>query len=327
MKKRTARLVVVFVALALVASACGGDDDAGTDLEPVTFGLASKNAGHAVLWVAIEEGFFADEGIEFIPLLTETDSRLFIAIAAGAIDMSLGTTAGVWEANKAGADLVHIGGVQNISYYRMVADPEITDVSQLAGMKFGVSEVQIGIDAFIAKIWLEELGIDTSAIEFVNSGGQSSRVAALIGGAVDVVLASAPSFVPVLDEGFSDLGASVDTISHIQQTTVIVRKSTLEDDKERDKIVSFMSAYAKAADFTQNPANEAAVIAALVTQLRASEEDAKLFYDLYVPSGVVTPDGGVDELGVKVWADFVGTDSDSLFDQVDTSVLEDARKS
>jgi ABC-type nitrate/sulfonate/bicarbonate transport system substrate-binding protein len=238
--------------------------------------------------------------------------------------MSLGTIAGVWQANQQGADLVNVAGVQNISYYRMVASPDITDVTQLAGRKLGVSETEIGIDAFIAKIWLDRLeGIDSADVEFVNTGGQGSRVAALTSGAIDATLASAPAFLPVLAEGFSDLGASVDVIPHIQQTTVVIDRPNLDVPEQREKFLRFMRAYVRAAQFISDPANRDAVIAALVAQLQTSEEDAALFYDLYVPTGVVTLDGGLDIEGVRIWADFVGTDPDTLIDEtIDLTLLE-----
>ena len=130
--------IALLLALVLVAAACG-DDDASTTTpsEPVelTIGTGFNGVQYADIYVAIEEGFFADENLSVDFLASNTPTGT--AIMSGETQINSGQPATTYIPNAQGADLVAIYS-PSATFETWVAKDPITSVADLAGTTMGV---------------------------------------------------------------------------------------------------------------------------------------------------------------------------------------------
>lgn len=140
MKKRTARLVAIALAFALVAAACGSDDDGG-EATPVDFVLQwVPQAQFAGFFAAAELGYYTDEGlnVNIIDGGPEIAPQAFLA--SGQANIGNPWAPKMLAAMEEGAAAVNIGqlfqrsGTLEVSW----ADSGITSPADWAGKKVGV---------------------------------------------------------------------------------------------------------------------------------------------------------------------------------------------
>lgn len=281
---------------------------------PVQIGLASKLAGHWPLWVGTQEGIFDKAGIDFSVLVVDTDSRLVQALLSNSLQLITGTVPQIQKANAAGGQMVGIAGLQNKPVYRMVGAKGMKSIKDLAGKKIGVSETEIGVDAYVARTWLAQIGIKEGSYTLVGTGGVATRVAALSGGAVDATVLPPPADLPVIQQGFSDLGLSMSAVQHMQWTMLTANKPWIA--ANADTANRFLRAYVEAATWLRDPANKDKAIKHLVAETNTNAQNAALFYQQLVAEGAISQDGGIDGEGFAVWSGFLGVPAAQLRDTV-----------
>jgi NitT/TauT family transport system substrate-binding protein len=133
--------VTLLAAFALVAAACG-DDDAGTtdELIPIKLQLQwyaqSQFAGY---FAALDQGFYADEGLDVTILEGAVDIVPQQVVASGQAEFGLAWVPKALVSNEEGAGLVNIGQVFQRSGTRMVswADSGISSPADWEGKKVG----------------------------------------------------------------------------------------------------------------------------------------------------------------------------------------------
>lgn len=150
MSKLSRRLLVVFAALALLASACGSDDDvdAGGSDDPVECETID-DVSLQLQWFAQAQfaGYYAaaDEGIyeEFCLNVTVVEGGVDIVpqqqLASGAVDFAISWVPRVLASREGGIDVVNVAQVFQRSGTLQVsfADSGISSPSDFAGKKIG----------------------------------------------------------------------------------------------------------------------------------------------------------------------------------------------
>jgi len=203
------RAAAAFGAIALLAAACGGGDgdqgssepDGGgteTDggdsedgagggdvLSSITVGINNPNyATQLALVIAIERGYFAEEGINDIEII-ETDEYI-PALIGGSLHLTQGDTdAAFGSAEASGEDIVFTGTYRNSEYQILGVGPGVETAEDLKGGDLTGGALGSRNQRLLARI-VEELGLDSETdVNFVPQGGNSdATLQAIIAGTV-----------------------------------------------------------------------------------------------------------------------------------------------
>lgn len=197
MRHRTSKRIVaalaaiVLAALALaLATGCGGDEPAA-DGEAERFDLALDfyvNPDHVGIYEALENGHFADAGLEVIPRVPSDPSAPIKQVAAGQVDLAISYEPEVMLAREAGLDVVAVAALVQEPLTSLISLPEagIDEPADLAGK----TVVTAGIPyqtAYLRSI-LGDAGVPEDAVEQVDVGLNllqpvlSGRADAMLGG-------------------------------------------------------------------------------------------------------------------------------------------------
>ena len=185
-------LPVVLMALLIAAAACGGAATSTAVPAPVAEKVKVKlaldwypNANHAGLFVALEKGYFADEGLE-LDMYTPVDpTTVNQTVAAGADDFGINYQPDLLLARAQGVPVVSIAAlVQHpLNSVQTLQSSGLTRPRDLVGKKIGYPGIPLNeplLDTMLKTDGVEG-GLDE--VELVNVGFNLAEV--LINGSVD----------------------------------------------------------------------------------------------------------------------------------------------
>lgn len=129
----------------------------------------------------------------------------FRALVAGEVEMVVGQVPpGVLLVTETGEDLVMIAGDVQASDYMLVSVQDLTSIEDLPGRTVGTAGEGAVSDSLTLAA-LQNEGIDTDAVEFLQIGGTGARMAALLSGQVDAAPAHFAEGYATVEEGLYDL--------------------------------------------------------------------------------------------------------------------------
>ena len=104
-----------------------------------------------------------------------------------------------------GADLVVVLGFQNHLPFRFVVRPDIKSAADLKGKRVGVAGFGLLADR-AARLVLSKLGLNPEKdLIFLQTGGESTRLAALVGGSIDATVLNPPVHKRAVEAGMKVL--------------------------------------------------------------------------------------------------------------------------
>ena len=180
----------------------------------VKLALPAKSMGYLPLFIALQRGFFKDEGIDIeIPMMLPQLAHN--ALMSGAADSALRLAA-----KGAPLKAIFFGAVR--PNYFMMAKPQVKAVADLRGKYIGM--VRFGDTVELAtRIALSREGLDPQKDAIpIMIGLPTTRVAALAAGSIDATIAVPPDNVLLRQKGFRELlflGDSVEFPSNGFATT------------------------------------------------------------------------------------------------------------
>jgi ABC-type nitrate/sulfonate/bicarbonate transport system substrate-binding protein len=233
--RRRARLVAATAVLALALAACGSDDpgaepeeeepavadepeddDADADepgeLRSLTVGtLPIVDA--APLWIAIEEGLFADEGLEVETVPIPGGAAAVPALDAGELDISNGNHVSFILAASEGLDIRLVNeatyGVSMTNALIVPEDSEIDGPADMAGATIALNTFA-NITELIVRATLEDAGVGPDDYTFTEVPFPDQG-AALERGDIDVGLLPEPFITILAGEGNKVVGDPMTT--------------------------------------------------------------------------------------------------------------------
>lgn len=254
------RLVASLLLIGVLGASCGSDDSdsaAASDDGALTIRINWSPGGqHSPLYYGIEQGFFADEGIE-LEILEGKGSQLAIDdVAAGNVDIAMAGTGPAILGMGQGRDIVSIGMPIGAGTYGFFVDAELglDSVADLKGHQIlvtpGSPETPL-IPPVLDVAGLSETDVDLVSVE------AASKLNAYVNGRGDAMATTVPFYNPHVQSKrksdtflFSDLGLVLPDYSYL------VSRNTLEE--KSDELAGFLRAAMKATDAAmKNP--EAAV--------------------------------------------------------------------
>src|ERR1700749_2297399 len=191
MKHLPARAIAVALCLSILAAglaACGAKSDSTTgEPEKLTLDLDFyPNPDHAGIYMAQEEGFFAEAGLEGAINSPTDPSAPIKDVAAGHAHLAIPYEPEVGLAREKGLEWVAVGALvdQPLTSLIWTAKSGIKGVADLKGKT--VSYAGISYQEAFMKTILERAGLPSSAVKLVNVG--FGLVPSLVSGSAQAML-------------------------------------------------------------------------------------------------------------------------------------------
>jgi len=278
--KRLHRTLIAVAFIALFASRVGA-------LETVNLALSNKNFQMILYPIAQERGYMQEEGIDLRVILARAELSVQ-ATMAGSFQFNMAGTMAVVNVMKGGAPFKVILATNDKVLSWILSKPEITSLKELKGKRVATSGVA-NVTLIMAKQVMQKHGIDPDRdINFINTGGGSNGVRALMAGAVDGVVASTAERYIGVPAGFRELSFIGNEVKNSWGTMA----TTDQLIQEKPKLVGGMiKASLKALRFIRKERD--ATIAVAMKFASLDKNVATRMYDDLV--GTFTKNGYVDE--------------------------------
>jgi NitT/TauT family transport system substrate-binding protein len=207
--------------LALLATACGDDDDdsggdedaageQGDELTPITVGILPL-AGLAPFQYGIEQGYFADEGLDVRTEIGQGGAALAPAVLGNEYQFAVGEYISLMQAQQNDVGIQVVSNLTNgaseadqgINALLVAPDSGIESVEDLAGKTVAVNGLG-GVEEVAIRAILDEHGVDDSGVEFTEVDFPDMN-AAVARGDVDVAAQPEPFVTLGEQEGLVNL--------------------------------------------------------------------------------------------------------------------------
>ncbi len=174
MKRLTLMAGLLLVPLALIAAACGDDDDSsgdGGDLTKVTLMLDwTPNTNHAGVFLAKEKGYYREAGLDVDIQQPGSGAGVNQVVGAGTANFGISVQESVMPARTEGIPIVSIAAIiqHNTSSLVSLSSDNITSPKDLAGKTYGGFGGPL--EEALIKALAECDGADPESIKFVDVG-------------------------------------------------------------------------------------------------------------------------------------------------------------
>lgn len=248
------KLTVLCSLLLLLALVSGGV--AAQEPLPLSIGYSTW-VGYGPLFIAADQGYFAEEGLDVTLTKVENPSDRFVALAGGQLNGLVTTLDTLSQYCNAETPFKTIFGLDESSGGDgIVTSPDITSVADLAGKKIGVN---IGsVSQFFLEYILKENGMTDSDVSLVRMS-QGDVPAALAAGQIDAGVTWEPHLSRSVDNGAKLLVDSSSTPGLIVDIMVL-RQDVIDEHPEA--ATGLLNAWNKSIDFWKANPDEAATIMA-----------------------------------------------------------------
>src|ERR1700709_1542979 len=250
MKSHAARATILAIALltlALGLAACGAKSETGKgEAEKLTLDLDFyPNPDHAGIYMAQEEGFFTEAGLEVAIDSPSDPSAPLKDVAAGRADLAITYEPEVALAREQGLDVVAVAALVNqpltsLIWLKSQGKGAINGVPDLKGKT--VSYAGISYQEAFMKTILRRAHLGTSDVNLVNVG--FGLLPSLISGKAQAMLGGYSNVegVDLRERGKNPVITPVDQLGvpTYDELVFVARRSTLEEDGQ--KIRLFISA-------------------------------------------------------------------------------------
>lgn len=276
-----ATIVALLLALTLVACGEKSEDSSG-ETESLSLALDFyPNPDHAGVYMAQEQGYFEEAGLE-VGIEAPTDPSLPIKqVAAGKTDLAISYEPEVILAREQGLDVIAIGALVNVPLTSMIwlEKSGINGVPSLKGKTIAYAGIPYQ-EAFLKTI-LARGGLTTSDVKAVNVG--FNLLPALVGGSADAMLGGFQNVegVDLRERGLKPVVTPVDQLGvpTYDELVLVANRETVEAEPEKFRL--FLAALERGTDAAvarPNAATQAILAAnpALEPKLTKAEVEATL---------------------------------------------------
>ncbi len=278
----------------------------GATLEPqesqrITLGLLSPAAFYWPNYVAEQEGFFKQRGLEIKTVLLGTPSTAIQALVGGSVDIAQAAADAFIYAISHGAAVRIIGQEIGNPAFSVVAQPKYTSWAQLKGASIAVSRPNDGA-AIVFQLMAQVNGLKSGDYTWVSVGTTPNRFAVLNSGRVDAAILTQPVDFEAIAQGFHLLGRSDQVLPHY--SFMMIGAQTVWAAAHRKAVVQYLTALSRAVDWLYAPANEEAAVAMLAERTHVATQFVAKTYDIYIRSSqgrVVTRGEKIDMAGLQIY--------------------------
>ena len=253
MKKRIIiGLSCIIVFFGVVFLAFGFKKDNKNELTKVKLAEVTHSSFYAPLYVAIEKGYFKDEGIDLELILTPGADKVSAAVLSGDVEIGFaGAESAIYVYKQDEEDYLQLfAGLTKRDGQFIVSRKEIKDfkLEDLYNKEILVGR-STGMPALNFLNALKKNNIDTDKINVNTAVEFSALSGSFIGGVGDFVNLFEPNATALVKQGYGNVVASVGMLSgEVPYTAFYARKSYVKDHK--DIVKKFTEAINKGIKYT-----------------------------------------------------------------------------
>ena len=269
------RRILIFVVTVLFAATIHGQTISGADLRKVTFSYSAVSMTWFPVKVALERGYFRNEGLE--PQLIQMNGNVAtVALANGYIDFSLNISP-VLNGAMQGLGTKLVAALNSRPLFALVVRPEITSAADLKGKIFAVASFG-NTQAILTEKHLQHLGLRKGDYQLLAMGATPARIAAMEKNMAQGSLMPLPTNVQMENKGYRLLGNTAEIVVN-PIAGLGVHEDRIKKDPELIKRV--IRASLRSLQLLQMNPKE--TIKILMDWTRASEKDALRSLELAKP--------------------------------------------
>jgi NitT/TauT family transport system substrate-binding protein len=248
--------------------------------------------------VAINRGFFRDQGLTLEPIFVRGGPIAITALVSGNVDYaSVGGAQAPIRSNARGLDLHIISSMSNYTNYTLLGSKDARTVEELRGKIIGVTGAGAFSD-FAIRIYLKRNNLDPDKDATLRAiGGTALRALALEKGLIAAAPFSAEDTVRLLDKGFPMI-VNLNEALRIPQSVFVTRGEVLQKYPETTK--RFLKAVILGMQFAKHNKQEAIKIG-YAAGLKGEPDVVNRAYDLFSPG--YAADLSIAQDGIQIMLD------------------------
>ncbi|HLH26196.1 MAG TPA: ABC transporter substrate-binding protein [Chloroflexota bacterium] len=168
-------------------------------------GYTTIAAAAAPWWVALEAGYFREQGLDVELVHLDAGAPLLAALTNGELDVTFSGAPTLVLGTLQGLDTVIIGSTANVLDGSVFSRPEIRTPEELRGKTIGVTNLKAITDV-VARLGAKRVGLEPDVDVFTRkTGGLAESLAALETGAIDAASLNVPAVFEARKRGFPEL--------------------------------------------------------------------------------------------------------------------------
>jgi ABC-type nitrate/sulfonate/bicarbonate transport system substrate-binding protein len=239
----------------------------------VKIGTASFSSSALSLWIAREQGIFANRGIQAQTILIRGGPTLVASLVAGDIDVAFTSGVSVLGAAAQGIDVKMLTSISSRVSWKLMAAPQIKKAPDLRGKRFGVQSI-VGSTWMYSMLALEQFGLEPKRdnITFLPIGDPVTMAHALEAGRIDAVVLDPVLSRELMSKGFSLLLDLLQANVSFPGLGLGVTQTCL--DQQAPTVERVVTALTESLAFIHRPANKPIVLKSLMKNLRMTDEAA-----------------------------------------------------
>jgi NitT/TauT family transport system substrate-binding protein len=282
---------------------------------------------NSVMDLALQEGYFAAEGVEVELVRVQQTPSALAALQAGEGEMAnVGVDALLLLVAQGVSDLKAVTSPNKSLPFLIATRDSIASPADLSGKSFGVGRPG-SLDHSLSMKVLDAAGLDTSSLEILSIGQPNVRAQALAAGQVDATTMSIGVWLSIPDK--TGLHVLVDQEAYYAAAPVISKVNIVPQsvlDTRRDEVEAVIRALIKISrDYAADPDKWAAAMAKVTPT--ATEPELQALAATF--AGTWSVNGGMNRNELQYtqdWlyetADFAGVNGVALDDWVDFSAVD-----
>lgn len=243
-------IIIILIASLILIKVFNKKDD--TSLTKVRLAEVTHSSFYTPLYVALENGYFEDEGLEIELILTPGADKVSAAVLSNDVEIGFaGAESAIYVYDQDEADYLQIfAGLTKRDGQFIVARDNYDDFSleELYGKEILVGR-STGMPALNFLNGLKNMGIDIDKININYSVEFAALSGSFIGGTGDFVNLFEPNATSLEEQGYGTVVASVGEMSgEVPYTAFYARKSYIKENS--DVIEAFTKAIARGIEYT-----------------------------------------------------------------------------
>ncbi len=277
-------LTILFLSMVLVLPTKEARAQGKVDKLALGYSISPPNMPVILPYVALEKGFFKNNGLDVTIKGFPSGSIAMQALIAKEVEAGFQSTEAL-VARGRGSDVRAILIDVPVTDYAFMVQKGIRSAKDLVGKRIAVSRPG-AISWHIPRIFLKLHGVDPDKVEYVGIGSPASRLQALLSKKVDGAVLTTEHWLRAEKEGLNNLGLIPEVIPDLIQDWTVVDAKDLE--RKREKFYGYVKSELEASRFIRSHKEET-IDVTLKWGPGTKREDASKAYDILVKTRVWQP--------------------------------------
>jgi NitT/TauT family transport system substrate-binding protein len=186
------------------------------------------------LFVAEDQGFFADEGLTVSVEALDGSGAIMQSILSGQAEVGLPSPGPFLQGVNEGADLVSVYTLFQSNVFALVTLPDsgITTLADLEGETIGVGTIDGGEVPFVQAMLAQEAGLDEGDYEMLAVGDGGTAAVALQGGDVVAYAAAFPDVAILKLQGLDVIDLISEDFQSFFDSLVVMERAFVDENPE-----------------------------------------------------------------------------------------------